>query len=143
MSVFVVNVGGGSGGSSDTAWASYTPTFTGFGTVADIAFQYRRDGADVLIRGTVTAGTPTAVEARCSLPAGMTSSTGIAPLELAGNMAVTDIGAGTWYVLIEPSATYVTFGVANGGNAGLVKNVGSNLVGSGSSFSIYARVPLA
>ena len=123
-------------------WTSYTPTFTGFGTASNVDFRWRRDGPDMIIRGYVTSTTPTGVEGRVSLPTGYTASAAIATLEIAGQAAVTDVGAGTWYVLREPSVTYVTFGVANGGNAGLVKIFGSSFIGSGSSFSFEARIPI-
>lgn len=53
---------------SDTDWISYTPTFTGFGTVSTQEFEYKRVGDSVIIRGNFTCGTPTATEAQITLP---------------------------------------------------------------------------
>jgi hypothetical protein len=57
-------------------YTSYTPTFQGFGTVTNIRIQWRRDGNDVVLTGGFTAGTPTATEARMSLPSGLTTIIG-------------------------------------------------------------------
>lgn len=124
-------------------WTSYTPTFTGIGTAASISVRWRRDGPDMLITGRATAGTPTATEMRMSLPAGYTSSAGISTLELAGFAQVGDVGSGTWAPLREASVTYVTFGVANGGFAGLGKRNGDVWIGTGSAFTFEIRVPIA
>jgi hypothetical protein len=49
-------------------WASYTPTFTAFGTVSVSAFRWRIEGPDLIIQGQFTAGTTTTSEPRVSLP---------------------------------------------------------------------------
>lgn len=58
----------------DNDFASYTPTFTGFGTVTSPVFIWRREGSEIRIKGSFVLGTPTATEARVSLPTGLTSS---------------------------------------------------------------------
>jgi hypothetical protein len=63
----------------NTDWISYTPTFTGLGTVTNIAFYYKKDGSDILIRGRGTVGTPTATEARISFPGSLTSNSLMSP----------------------------------------------------------------
>jgi hypothetical protein len=55
-----------------TAWASYTPVYTGFGTVAVSEVEWRRIGDSIQVRGYFIAGTPTAVSARLGLPLGFT-----------------------------------------------------------------------
>jgi hypothetical protein len=139
MSV-VINISGS--GSADTAWAAYTPTFTGFGTVTGISFSWRRDGPDVLIRGICSTGTSTATEARLSLPSGLTASTLIgSPLEVAGAMVRSDPGGYQGFILIEASATYVCFGQQNGAS-GLTKQLGS-AIGADQTMALWARIPLA
>ncbi len=51
-----------------TAWTAWTPTFTGFGSVTNIAFWYRRVGDTIEVRGTATAGTTAATTGKISLP---------------------------------------------------------------------------
>lgn len=61
----------------DTDWVSYTPTFTGFGTVSTEEFEYKRVGDSIIIRGNFTCGTPTATEAQISLPNSVSVKSGI------------------------------------------------------------------
>lgn len=61
----------------DTDWVSYTPTFTGFGTVSTEEFEYKRVGDSIVIRGNFTCGTPTATEAQISLPNSVEVKSGI------------------------------------------------------------------
>ena len=66
--------------SSDVGWTSYVPTIVGFGTTSAQAFEWKRDGDSLYIRGTFTAGTPTATEARLPLPNSVAIDSGIATL---------------------------------------------------------------
>ena len=128
-----------------TSWASYTPTFQGFGTPTNIEFEWRQVGESVEIRGKFTSGTSTAVEARIGLPAGLTSAgTSLIP-------SIQEVGVGSYNVvsalqgiiLIEPSVTYLTIGIQATANAGLTKVNGSALLNSGNIFSFFASVPCA
>ena len=139
---FSSNGGGGGTSSSDTDWATYTPTFTGFGTVATQSFRYRRLGPDVLIEGSFLAGTTTAVEARMSLPAGLTSSSTYGTVQTCG-IASIDVADpslwGTW-PLIEASVTYLTFTYINGTSHLQTKRNGSQLAASGNRITLSVRV---
>ncbi len=93
-------------------WQTYTPIFTGFGTVTTIDFKWRKNGSNIDIEGRYTVGTNTGVEARISLPSGLTASSDYTTLQAvgAGWFAIT---AGTGWpnhgiVTIEPSVTYMT-----------------------------------
>lgn len=55
---------------------TYTPIFVGLGTVSNINVNYRRVGSFAHIYGTFQTGTPTAVTATMTLPAGLTANTG-------------------------------------------------------------------
>ncbi len=137
-------------GAPVTDWQSYTPTFTGFGTVATQTFWWRREGDSVLIKGRFTSGTSTAVEARISLPSGFTSdSTKVnGTIEVAGFFQSGDTGGVTQgvgasiSVLVEPSVNYVTFSTRNSGNSGLTKLTGTNVAVNGVSYSFTAQVPI-
>lgn len=54
--------------SSLTEWAQYTPTIQGLGTPTNVNFYWRQVGGSVEVYGTLTAGTPTAVELQIGLP---------------------------------------------------------------------------
>lgn len=126
-----------------TPWVSYTPTFTGFGTVTVQAFVWRRVGDSVEISGKFTLGTTTATEARLSLPGGITSDTAKIPAikavgyYLRGGTAVAAHGGGC---AMEPTVAYITFYSEDAyGNASvdvLVKENGSTLGSSGQVLSI-------
>lgn len=122
---------------------SYTPIFTGFGTASSIFFTWVRFGNELFIKGRFALGTPTATEARISLPNSLiTDSTLISTLQLCGTYNSNGGGAFENPVLIEPSVSYLTFGTHNGGAAGLAKCNGNN-TGFTGTLSIDCRVPIS
>jgi hypothetical protein len=127
-----------------TSWTSYTPTFTGFGTATSIEFQWRQNGQNVDVRGKFTSGTSTAVEARVSLPNSYTSaSTSIIPsIQVAGVGAFSVNFGGEPTVLIEPSVSYMTFGLQDSTRNGLTKVTGSGLLSSGNVCTMFASFPI-
>lgn len=132
-------------GAPMTDWQSYTPTFTGFGTATNVEFQYRRVGDSVQVRGKFNPGTGTAVEARISLPAGLTSAdtTKIPSIQIAGAWARATFAStiNNWVILSEPSVTYITLGQGDTSSAGaLTKLQGS--VFSTSAHSLTFQVPI-
>lgn len=129
-------------GSPVSDWQSYTPTFTGFGTVNTQSFEYRRVGSNLEIRGRFVGGTPTATEARVSLPSGLTSSSNIATIAIAGNMGYSASSASSFYTTIEPSVTYLTFSYQSGSTSGLTKQNGSTY-NAGATFQINASLPIS
>jgi hypothetical protein len=132
--------------STVTEWQSYTPTYTGFGTVSASEMQWRRVGSDVEIRGKFNAGTNTGVEARMSLPSSYVSAgTSVIPsLQLVGD-AVTGAASSTYFrntVLIEPAVSYVTFGVQGSAVSAISKTLGTGFT-NGTSISLFAKIPIA
>lgn len=128
-----------------TDWAAYTPTFTGFGTPTNVEAQWRRNGENVEVRGKFTAGTATAVEARVSLPNGYTSAStsSIPSIQIVGKLAF-DFNSATYFsssVLIEPSVSYMTFGVQTSSVDQLTKTLASAF-GTGAVISFFASVPV-
>lgn len=125
---------------------SYTPTFTGFGTVSAVNFTSWRDGAFLVVDGTFTAGTNTATEARISLGfnGGNSNATTVSTLptiQLAGKMngrtaASTTFGGMT--VLAEASKSYMTFGTESSTTNGLTKMLGNDTT-STATYSLFAR----
>jgi len=68
-----------------TEWEVFTPVLTNFGTVTNVTFRKRRDGADMLIRGSWTSGViPGAGVASLGIPDGLTGD------------SVGGFGAGDW-----------------------------------------------
>jgi hypothetical protein len=133
-----------------TAWQGYTPTFQGFGTPSAVEFEWRQVGEDVEIRGKFTSGTPTAVEARIGLPAGLTSaSTALIPslqqvgVYARGGSAVSHHGS---FMLQEPSVSYMTMSTDAFGSGSidpLAKALGNAILLAGNILSITAKVPCA
>lgn len=126
-------------------WESYTPTFTGFGTVTNIECKSRRNGEnrDVDCKYTI-GGTPTGVEARISLPTGLTTAgTNLIPtIRNVGTNTSNTTFAGSFTVLAEPSVTYLTLGKQSSTETGLTKRLGNEFSAS-TAFSLFASVPIA
>lgn len=123
-----------------TDWVQYTPTWTGFGTVAVQYFEWRRTGSGILLRGQFTSGTSTAVEARISLPAGLTTSSTIVAMDCAGTWEFTNAfgtgGQSSWMGM-ETSKTYLVFTRALAAiSAPLTKQNADAIIGSGNTVSI-------
>lgn len=94
-----------------SAWQSYTPVFTGFGTVTVSNFKYRLVGSVLEIMGTFTSGTVSATEARISFPGNFTTESDYPTISNAGvwfedTSTATHGGA----ILAEASTSYMTFG---------------------------------
>ncbi len=122
----------------DTQWASYTPTFTGFGTAASIVFRWRRKGSTVEIHGTYNTGTPTGVEGRITLPSDMTAATE-ASIQPAGEFLRAAAVTAQIRVLIESAVAYMTF--SNSSASGeLTKATGANVAGTGESVALRATI---
>ena len=126
---------------------SYTPTFTGFGTVSVSNIQYWRQGEFLHVLGNFTTGTPTTTEGRVSLPSGLVSSSDYSSLEQSGIFfrALTS-GSNGGPSLIEPSVSYITFGpidtFSNTAVNPIDKKNGDALAGAGHVLHIDAKVKI-
>ena len=136
-----------SGSSVITAWQSYTPTFTGFGTVTTSNLKWRQVGDSIEIRGHFTSGSPTGVEGRLSLPNNFVSSSSINTLEIAGGgaMNVSPVVGRFSVTLIEPSVSYLTFGFYDTATSGtlVIKANANSIASNGIPLYVNARVPIA
>ena len=131
-----------------TGWQGYTPTFQGFGTPTNVEFEWRQVGENVEIRGKFVSGTSTAVQARISLPAGLTSATTtlIPSLQVVGKANTNSSTVNTFSgltILANPSVSYLTVGVESSTRNGLTEYNGSDIAGSGTPISFFASVPCA
>lgn len=121
-------------------WTSYTPTFTGFGTVTVQNFKYRTAPNGVEIEGRWTLGTTTATEARVSLPnVCAASASDYVTLESAG-FGIIQINGRSLAPLIEPSVSYLTFGGIEASIPAIQKRNGNDLGSAGLVASIRAFV---
>ena len=132
---------------SSSDWIDYTPTFTGFGTATNVSARYKVNGPNIDVECTWTTGSPTASEARISLPEGYVSSSDLETLEIAGifgRSASTANNGG--FVVKEPSVSYFTFSSSSvfgsTTNGGLEKVNGNQMVASGQDFFFTATVPI-
>lgn len=94
---------------------AYTPTWTGFGTPGVTTLWWWRQKGNICLRGKMTSGSPTATEARVSLPNGLSSHATLVPHTQAAGYYTRDYAAGTGgdhggTVLIESNTAYCTFG---------------------------------
>lgn len=143
--------GGISQFSQDTGWSSCgltTSDFTGFGTVAGIELQCKRDATDLLMRGKFTSGTPTAVEARINLKLNgniLTSAGSLytPSLQRSGAYDFGIAASASGVMLIEPSVSYSTLGIQSNLAAGISKATGSVVAVNGLVISLNARIPIA
>lgn len=127
-----------------SAWTLYTPTYTGFGTVSATSMWWRRVGDTLQVRGNFTSGTTTGVEARISLPTGLTSdATKVPAIQVAGFLVYNAAAGALTTTLIESNVSYMTFGIQQVGNAGLTKVVGSTVTGAGNILSIRFECPIS
>jgi hypothetical protein len=122
---------------------SYTPTFTGFGTVSTSNCTWERfNGTTMFIDCTFVAGTTTATEARISLPGSLTTPSTLPTLGTAGDWVRNTNGAENGKVLKEASVGYVTFGVQAGAGHALQKQNGNAIFASTNTISFQAFVPI-
>ena len=128
--------------STSTLPTSYTPTFTGFGTVTVQSFTWARQGPFVYIVGKFTVGTPTATEARLSLPTNITSNSSLPTISNAGTWSSDRASNSVWSFspLIEQTQTYLTFGDQTASVGTLTKANGSAVTTTGDVVSINVRV---
>lgn len=139
----------GSGGAIVTDWVSYTPTFTGFGTVSNVQVKSRRSGNNLYISGRFQGGTTTATEARITLGynginANVTSSnTVITSIQLAGFCVFSYSSSPVYTTLIEANVGYITFGIQASGFSGISKINGNDALLANNTMSFTAMIPIA
>lgn len=128
---------------------AYTPTFTGFGTAAAVNVTSYRDGAYLVVDGTFTAGTATAVEAQMTLgfqgvSGNITTASTLPTLSAVGKMKGGTASAtffATATVTAEASKTYVTFSIDNS-TVALAKSNGNAFTNS-VTYSFNFKVQVA
>lgn len=123
-------------------WEAYTPTFTGFGTVAHSTWS-RRVGDSLHLQSKWGGGTPTAVEGRLSLPSGLTvDTTRIPGIRIVGSMTTSGATADNFYPLALGGDAYITFGRQSSTSGGITSKNGSDIMGATVVACIVAEIPI-
>lgn len=137
-----------------TDWESYTPTYTGFGTVTNNSAKWRRVGTDMEILASFTSGTSTATLASMTLPTGYSIDSTRLTLNNTTSQAGNEVGSTNVNnnldnmssgVLTAPatSTTLLYFGSASRNTAQhLTPENGNFVVPSGNTASIRIKVPI-
>ena len=135
-------------GAAISTWQSYTPTFTGFGTIASSEVYWRQVGDSIEIQARFATGTHTAVEARVSLPTGLTvGSQGINLASVVGTYIVNTTSVSN--VKFSPVVTaagvnYVVFGVGEyTATLAPLSGVNGTVFQNSQTLSFFARVPIS
>ncbi len=131
-----------------TKWEPWTPTITGFGTVANVGFRSRRVGENLEFEGKFTVGTLQAILATFSLGfdgvnGGLeVSADAISGYTIAGFAAISTVGGSPFFILKQPGASIVNFSYGSSAAAGLNPMNGSGSVVAGTIFSVKGSVPI-
>lgn len=140
-------------GTPVTDWQSYTPTFSaGWGTPTNTAFQWRRVGDTMEIRGSFTTGTVAASTARISIPSGYAfdttklSSLGSIAGEATTHESSTNSVRNTATVFVaNGQTTNLSFSNVGDGatNQNLTEMTATSCWGNSSAVSLMAKVPIS
>lgn len=139
-------------------WTSYTPVFTGFGTVSSATAFWRRVGDTLEVRGKFVSGTSTGATAYIGIPttgsitidsakisADQTNMLGFATRAVAGNNNIPLAAVGPWVITDDISATSTQVNISpttNSGSGIFVLGTGSGLLSSGEAMSFVFSVPI-
>lgn len=142
--------GGGSSGAIPiiTEWQTFTPSFTGFGTVTSATGVYRRVGDSIELQVGGVTGTPTAVLAAVTLPASLTAASSSklpATYNMVGQFlfgnasgAIPNIGN----AIIQASSTTINFSYRDSGNGSFTALNGNVLIASSTGFQFKGTIPI-
>lgn len=135
---------------------SFTPTFTGLGTVSNAVGWYKIFGDTMRVWGSCSLGTPTAVALKILLPASKTINTSnlaanVSVLGIAGRivntgrLAATNVGP--WVIFSDGSDTDEVFvspgnGTVTSSSTSWGKQLGNDVMSSGDIFSFNFEVPI-
>lgn len=127
---------------------SYTPIFTGLGTVSNIDIKYARDGKYLLVEGTFRAGTPTASAATMTLPSGLNISSNINSNSGSINHIVGSgwrAAAGGYEITVLANPAYpnvVYFGYYLSPNDATTSKNGNDIIGTNEYVSLSFKLPI-
>lgn len=134
-------------GTPITDWQAYIPASSaGFGVLSSSGLYWRKVGGNVEIRGSITVGTATAVEANIALPPGLTTTTDTNNNTVCGTYTrATSSTAHGGFIVKQNGVTYMLFGpnTAFSNTASIARNpdTGTN-VASGEVITIECSIPI-
>lgn len=122
-------------------WSSYTPVFSGFGTVSNVDFRYAQVGDAYHIIGSFDAGTVAASEAQIGLPNGDSVTSAFTQIQIVGDMGRGSAsGARNKFVAATAGDTFLN--ITNQVNGAEVPANGNGVVANGEGVTINAIVPI-
>jgi hypothetical protein len=131
----------------DSGWISYTPTFTGLGTVTNINYYYNIKGTTLSINGYAETGTHTAVEIQISLPSGAVSSSNYSATATNSVVGIIldDFGGNRLeYPIVSPNENFMTIGEFAGLSTKLFSNIGTGIQPTSNwDFSLKAEIDIS
>jgi hypothetical protein len=137
---------------SASSATAYSPTITGYGAPTDVSFVYSREGESLVVRGTFTAGTPTAVLATITLPTGLTidsnkitkSNLSSAAGPIVGEYAGSTQSNQNGYLVTATGTanSLIYFGLVASTTSHLVPGNGNNILSAGATVAVYFKVPI-
>ena len=139
---------------TDYGWTAYTPTFEGLGTVSGVKVYHRKVGENLEVNGYFKPGTPSAVPATISLPAGLlvdgtkiSNTTSTAWVGWANQMTTSGTPANftatnRFHIFYDGSTGGKLFLAVQSGTSEFTKNNGTALYNSGEGASFFFSVPI-
>lgn len=123
-----------------TAWQSYTPIFTNFGTSPSANLQWAQIGGSIHLRGTVTIGSsPPAAIASFSLPNGALAAVPVQ--QMVGQAGASFANATTWTAIAMPGSNSLFMGFQSSTGSGNATQSAST-IGSGTFYFPDINVPI-
>ncbi len=132
---------------TDTAWTAYTPTITGFGSTSSVAYQWRRSGPDIQVRGSHVNATVQTSLASWSVPTTIgtmpSSNTTGNPGPVVGSYGANGGTAWSGHVLTATAtSTGVVYAGGNGGTTTMITpSNGSVVTGNGVALTVQFSYP--
>jgi hypothetical protein len=130
-----------------TDWREYTPALTGFGTPTNVQFHWRRVGSSLEVRGRFASGTPTAVQARLSLPSDFKISSEVVLVEVLGSVTRAAGASGYLKDIVALGVSdndYITFGPREDQNPSdpLTSMLATSFIGVSQTLVVNFSVPI-
>lgn len=131
-----------------TDWTSYTPTFTGLGTVSNVSIYWRRIGANVEIQGLLTSGTVGSQTVSMTLPNGITTNSNIiqaygSDMSVIGNWGAAQNSGNATPMIGDGNDNLVFFGSGSSSSHALSAVTGTSGITSNTTVSVHMSAPIA
>lgn len=139
--------------SANYDWTTYTPTFTGFGTLSSTLCKHKRDGGDLLVNCQITMGTVSGTLASVTLPGSLSidsskigaTNTTANPGQVVGMWEANGASGNNGGIVTATgtSTSLLYWGNIFGSTTNLTPQNGSTITNSGNYMSFNFRVPIS